>query len=588
MKVSLYVPCYNGAAWIRECVESLLAQRRPADEVAVIDDGSIDGSAMIVRSFGSRVRLITHESNHGLAVARNTALTKLPCDVLASVDADVRASPDWLGELLTGFHSSRVAAVGGMLLEANQARLSDRWRATHMAQHAGDLPLRNPPVLPGANVAVRRDVVRAIGGYDESFRTNYEDADLQHRLLEVGYQCTYVPAARAHHLRTDTASSVLRTYWNWLRPPRERSGEFATPAALIAGRASLATRARRLMWSDHGNNQSDLCYLTLLIAVLFPLADTHYAASQAAQRGDLSAEVSFLKMAETWSEAVPAAIAARSPAIAANITDDLSRLAWWPPAQSNVMSPAVLNDEVDRSVEMIPAAWWKRVERARDAVAREEGWPTKPLAIAPETASKWTSLIKHVRTRVPDALAVIVHGLALQRSEKAWGDPDVLCVTHVQTDRPSREIGTIAAHRIGWLPPSTLQQSLLATGVLVWGEPAALEAVPSWRPEQIDPLESLAEMARAEMLLTSRPKVAAYVASGALLIARRGYTPWLCDLQGVLGTLWPESPPLDAVPAADYVKCARDLLRTWLFHWDASRLSDKAELHARTLIAASA
>ncbi|MGH2352530.1 MAG: glycosyltransferase family 2 protein, partial [Chloroflexota bacterium] len=212
MRVSGYIPCYNGAAWLADCLDALLAQTRPFDELLVIDDGSIDDSAAIARRYGPGVRLVQHPRNLGLAVARNTALASTTGDVLASVDADVRASPTWLAHLLDAFRSPRVAAAGGRLLEARQERLADRWRAAHMAQHAGDFPLLNPPVLPGANVAVRQDVARELGGYDESFRTNYEDADFQHRLAAAGYLCRYEPAALAYHLRTDSASTVLRTY----------------------------------------------------------------------------------------------------------------------------------------------------------------------------------------------------------------------------------------------------------------------------------------------------------------------------------------------------------------------------------------
>ena len=82
MRVAVYVPCFNGAAWIEECVAALLAQTRRPAEVAVVDDGSTDDSAAIVRTFGERVRLIQHERNRGLAVARNTALREIECDVV--------------------------------------------------------------------------------------------------------------------------------------------------------------------------------------------------------------------------------------------------------------------------------------------------------------------------------------------------------------------------------------------------------------------------------------------------------------------------------------------------------------------------
>ncbi|HET6317665.1 MAG TPA: glycosyltransferase family 2 protein, partial [Chloroflexota bacterium] len=369
MRVALYVPCYNGAAWLRGCLEALLAQSRPAADVAVVDDGSTDDSAEIARSFAPRVRLIQHERNRGLAAARNTALAELECDVLASVDADVFATPNWLGELLGGFDSPRTAAVGGKLLEAHQTRLADRWRAAHMAQHAGDFPLRNPPVLPGANAAVRRDFVSALGGYDESFRTNYEDADLQHRLIERGYHGRYVPDAVAYHQRTDTARSVLRTFWGWLRPPAERAGLFASADGLTQRRAQLTHLARRALWQDFADGQAELSYLSLLVALLFPLADAAHAARLAEARGDVGTAGELRSAGDRWHSAL-GATEARVP----ELLDDVRTLSWW---QADRHDSAVHDTTYGGKeiVDAIPTAWWAEIRRARERLAAEEGWP---------------------------------------------------------------------------------------------------------------------------------------------------------------------------------------------------------------------
>ena len=330
--VSLYVPCYNGAAWLAECLEALLAQSRPADEVLVVDDGSTDDSAAIARSYGTRLRLLSHPRNLGLAVARNTALGACAGEIVASVDADVRASTTWLSRLLEGFTAPRVAAVGGRLVEQNQSTLPDRWRAAHMGQHAGDLPLLNPPVLPGANVAVRRDLVRALGGYDESFRTNYEDADLQHRLLARGYLCRYQPGAVAFHLRRDSAQSVLRTYWGWLRPPFERQGAYRNEGELARKDEASAGFAGRALWQDFSGGDPEVAYLSLLVLLAFPAADRAHAARRALEAGDTAGGARFAIGARAWSAAAPLALRDRSPALAACVGGDLSYLSWWGPA----------------------------------------------------------------------------------------------------------------------------------------------------------------------------------------------------------------------------------------------------------------
>ncbi len=374
MIVSVYVPCYNGAAWLAECLEALLAQTRSAALIAVVDDGSTDDSAAIVQSFGKRVRLIQHERNRGLAVARNTALAEIGCDVLASVDADVRAEHTWLGELLAGFESPRTVAVGGRLDEAYTKTPADRWRAAHMAQHAGDFPLVNPPVLPGANTAVRPAVVRQLGGYDESFRTNYEDADLQHRLIERGYRCRYVPAARARHLRTDTPQSVLRTFWGWLRPPDERRGAFDTVDGLCRRQRDLSDVALRALWVDIAANTPEVAYLSLCAGMLFPLADANYAATRAVQAGNAALAASCASTGDAWRRTVRGELRPVTSRLAQTLDGDLNALAWWSAATPDTVQRRAAGDA---AVGMSGAADDLAADAARALIRRVPSarWP---------------------------------------------------------------------------------------------------------------------------------------------------------------------------------------------------------------------
>jgi GT2 family glycosyltransferase len=383
--ISLYVPCYNGAAWLERCIDSLLAQTVSVQELLVVDDGSTDESAAIARRRERPVRLVQHERNRGLAVARNTALAHATGEIVASVDADVCASPTWLNHLLEGFDSPRTAAVGGKLMEARQERLADRWRAVHMAQHAGDFPLLNPPVLPGANMAVRKSVVQRLGGYEESFRTNYEDADLKVRLLEVGYQTRYTPAAVAQHLRTDTASSVLRTYWGWLRPPFQRQGSFTSFDRLLLKQTANTDFATQALWTDFSGSLPQLAYLSLLVMLAFPMADVAHAARDARERDDEALATRFAASATALTHRLPQALATCSPRLAAHLPADLSAVDWWSAprdastSQSSADASAIATAVAD-GLQQLPRAWWPAIQDSRDLLAAEEGWPVSAAA----------------------------------------------------------------------------------------------------------------------------------------------------------------------------------------------------------------
>ena len=215
-KTSVYIPAYNSAEFLSRAIDGLLAQTLPANEILVIDDGSRDATAEIAARYRD-VTLVRHPRNSGLGAARNTAFRTARNELVASVDADCVTDPGWLAALVRHFDDSKVAGVGGRLIEGNQRTVADRWRRAHMPQEWGEKALRNPRFLFGCNNMFRKAAVQAAGGYDESMRTNGEDTDISRRLRDKGWDLLYDPEARAVHLRHDTARSILDTYWRWWR-----------------------------------------------------------------------------------------------------------------------------------------------------------------------------------------------------------------------------------------------------------------------------------------------------------------------------------------------------------------------------------
>ena len=212
--ISVYIPAYNVARFLPRCIESLLVQTLPPGEILVIDDGSLDNSAEIAARY-PEVTLIRHEHNRGLAATRNTAFRAARCELVASLDADCVADPEWLANLIPHMSDPEIAGVGGSLTEGIQTSIADRWRRAHMPQEWGPALIRNPKFLFGCNNLFRKTAVLGAGGYDESMRTNGEDCDLSRRLRARDWQLIYDPDARATHLRSDSVRSILDTYWRW-------------------------------------------------------------------------------------------------------------------------------------------------------------------------------------------------------------------------------------------------------------------------------------------------------------------------------------------------------------------------------------
>lgn len=214
MKVSVYVPAYNVAEFLPRCIEALLKQTHQPDEILVIDDGSRDTTREIASSYPA-VTLVAHPENQGLGAARNTAFRAARNELVASLDADCVADPEWLASLVARIGDERLAGVGGRLLEGVRDTIADRWRCAHMPQQWGDEPLEDPVFLFGCNNLYRKSAVLGAGGYDASMRTNGEDADMSRRLKAAGWRLLYEPRAVATHLRHDTILSIMNTFWRW-------------------------------------------------------------------------------------------------------------------------------------------------------------------------------------------------------------------------------------------------------------------------------------------------------------------------------------------------------------------------------------
>ena len=98
-KVTVLMPAYNAANYIGEAIDSVLQQSFDDFELLIINDGSTDNTTQVIRSYNdTRIILIDHHVNHGIAAALNTGLSKAGGKYIARFDADDICSPERLQE----------------------------------------------------------------------------------------------------------------------------------------------------------------------------------------------------------------------------------------------------------------------------------------------------------------------------------------------------------------------------------------------------------------------------------------------------------------------------------------------------------
>ena len=154
-EISVVIPVRDGAAYLREALESVLAQTDPPCEIVVVDDGSTDGSATLAEGMGPHVRVVRQPPS-GAGPARNRGVAEATSPWIAFLDADDRWRPEKLRVQAAALAAdpSAVASIGSV--------------RQFFCPVLGRTDRPSPEVLRGAipsALLVRRDVFLATGGF---------------------------------------------------------------------------------------------------------------------------------------------------------------------------------------------------------------------------------------------------------------------------------------------------------------------------------------------------------------------------------------------------------------------------------------
>lgn len=218
--VTVVVPAYNEEKVVVSTVRAILACNYPQLSCIVVDDGSTDNTfGVISRAFGDDPRVqILSQANQGKWQALNNAFQKITSEIAVCVDADTRIAPDAIREIVPPFADSKVAAVAGTVVVANQSGLLTRFQSIEYttAQQIGRRAqehLNGILVVPGALGAWRVEAVRDVGLYSNETLT--EDADLTIWLRRGGYRIAYAENARSRTEAPADVRSLMKQRLRW-------------------------------------------------------------------------------------------------------------------------------------------------------------------------------------------------------------------------------------------------------------------------------------------------------------------------------------------------------------------------------------
>ena len=193
--ISVILPVYNAEAYVREAVESILNQTFTDFECIIINDGSTDGSGVILRELAARdARIVLVERpNDGLVSALNKGLEMARAELIARMDADDVSMPERFALQHARMVQEPELAVLGSLMhnmdkEGNIMKL-DRYPITPKETARC---MECDCSVPHATVMMRREAVLKAGGYRKAF-SHAEDYDLWLRMIDLGYAFASLP-----------------------------------------------------------------------------------------------------------------------------------------------------------------------------------------------------------------------------------------------------------------------------------------------------------------------------------------------------------------------------------------------------------
>jgi glycosyltransferase involved in cell wall biosynthesis len=196
------VPCFNLGAFVEAAVDSAVSQSFTDTEIVVVDDGSTDAATVAVLATLERPRTrVVRSANQGLPAARNLGIRESAGEIICCLDADDLLEPTWIERGLARLDADPDLAFVSHWM---QTFGDESWAWT-----PGDCELATLLDVNSVNSAalVRRAVVDAVGGFDETMRDGCEDWEFWIRVTEAGFRGAIVPEVMYRYRRRPDSMS---------------------------------------------------------------------------------------------------------------------------------------------------------------------------------------------------------------------------------------------------------------------------------------------------------------------------------------------------------------------------------------------
>lgn len=213
MKISVILTVLNEGAGLRDLLDALLAQSRPADEFVIVDGGSRDDTLHVLQSYAARdARFRIHtETGVNIARGRNIAIERASGDVIAVTDGGCLPEKHWLAELVSPMETdAAVGAVGGRFVPVAKTRFEHYCGKLSVPDLEGE---SQRGMFYGRSSAFRRALWQDVGGYPEWLYTGEDTLFALGAGRLAKYKIAHAPASVLHWRPRPTLVKMAKMFY---------------------------------------------------------------------------------------------------------------------------------------------------------------------------------------------------------------------------------------------------------------------------------------------------------------------------------------------------------------------------------------
>lgn len=275
---SIIIVSWNALHHLKKYLPSVTKTDYPEFEIILADNASTDGSKGWVREHYPEVKIATFDKNYGYCGGNNRAVPHAEGDILLFLNNDVRVEPDWLQGLAECFQKDEaIAAIQPKMLSDKKpdyfeyagaaGGFLDRFAYPFCRGRIFDMLEMDKGQYDfetdifwasGAALAIRKQVFKDLGGFDEDFEFHMEEIDLCWRLWNNGYKVRFCPDSTIYHLGGGSMAmgSPRKIYYNYrnnLRMLWKNCSTDTLPWRFLGRYALDVVAALRSLFSGHWN-----------------------------------------------------------------------------------------------------------------------------------------------------------------------------------------------------------------------------------------------------------------------------------------------------------------------------------------------